>query len=217
MGNSYGTINANMGIIHYDQTNNIFEQFLHDLKTSGQTKFFLETCNMSAAACAAEAVGARWKYQTPIGPDGRELYGQDDFMAFFLYSMYGQKKAPIVKDGICENEVKENIAWVLTECASVVTETITASDGNDLIKQLDAALFKGKAVVLSYLTDYNSGHFITLVERNPSAKTFTIHDSWKGNNLCKKDGDREVYPDSFFISRCVGDRLRFITVCRKEA
>jgi len=217
MQTSYGTVNADSDSIHYDQTNNIFERFLHDLKTSGQTKFFLETCNMNAAGCAAEAVGGKWKYVLPLGPDGKELFGQDDLMAFYLYSTYGQKRAPIVVDGLCENEVKENIAWVLQECSNVRTEIVTALNGSDMIQKMDDALLLGKAIVLSYFTDYNSGHFITLVKRDSVLHTFTAHDPWPSNNLCRNGGVREVYPDSFFITRCTGDRLKFVTVCRKEA
>ena len=214
---SYGTINADSDSIHYDQTNNIFERFLKDLKDSGQTKFYLETCNMNAAGCAVEAVGGKWKYTLPLDPKGKSLFGQDDLMAFYLYSTYGQSNAPSVKDGVCENEVKSNIAWVIGECALVRAELVVALNAESMVQKMDDALLLGKAIVLSYFTDYNSGHFITLVKRDSVLHTFTAHDPWPSNNLCRNGGVREVYPDSFFITRCTGDRLKFVTVCRKEA
>jgi len=214
---SYGTINADSDSIHYDQTNNIFERFLKDLKDSGQTKFYLETCNMNAAGCAVEAVGGKWKYTLPLDPKGKSLFGQDDLMAFYLYSTYGQSNAPSVKDGVCENEVKSNIAWVIGECALVRAELVVALNAESMVQKMDDALLLGKAVVLSYLTDYGSGHFITLVKRDKRRGVFIAHDPWPLNKACVKGGIREEYPDSFFTSRCYPDRLSFIAVSRKEA
>ena len=208
----YGAVNAQAGFIHYDQTKCFLDVFLHDLKSSGQTKFWLETCNMHALASAVDAVGADWKLKLPVGADGKPLFTQAGMMFLALYSGWGQSNAPVVKDGMCENEIMQNVAWIAEQLAYIKATIVTAVSGLDLIAKMDASLKRGSANVFSYLTDYKTGHYINQVWRDPDAGMFTSMDSWPGNMHCVRGGDHEVYKDAFFATRCDPDRLRFIEI-----
>lgn len=212
----YGAVNAfspNVNV-HYDQTKSPLEIFLKDMKAQGESKFWLETCNMHALASAIDAVGGEWKYPLPIGPDGLPLYSHAIQMFLMLYSQWGQTRAPVVQDGVAENEIAANIAWIATMAARVKATFTTASTGVELISKMDASLKRGSANLVSYLTDYKTGHYINQIWRTPENGTFTCMDSWPGNVHCTKGGDHELYPDSFFIQRCNPDRLRFIEIAK---
>jgi hypothetical protein len=215
MADSIGAIHADLLSIRYDQTTKIIERFLADLKASGQTKFWLESCNVCAVGCSVEAVDGRWKYPIPAGPDGRPLFSQADLMAFYLYSTYGQKFAPVVKEGVCENEVKENLAWVASQCATVKADVVYCSSPDDLIAKIDKCLTLGGAVALSYLTDYGSGHFVSIVKKRLTDKKYIVNDSWYANTHCKKNGVQEEYDEEFFMTRCK-DRLSFVRVYKES-
>lgn len=207
----YGAVNA-FGNIRYDQTKCFEDVFLADLKASGQTKFWLETCNVHAAASAIEAVGGKFKYDLPPAPDKSPIYSQAGLIFLLLYSRYGQANNRSVAAGLCENEDRTSLAWAIPQIADVTATIITAKNSYDLIVQMDASLKRGSANMLSYLTDYGTGHFINQVWRDPIAKTFTSMDSWSGNVHCKRGGDHEVYGDNFFAARCTGNRLQFIEI-----
>ena len=208
----YGAKNALSKDIHYDQTRSFLELFLKDLKSSGQSKFWLETCNVHAMACAIDAVGGRWHHLLPVGGDGKPLFTQAAAMFIGLYSAWGQSAAPFVRDGVAENEVIANVAWIAEQLADVKATVITAVSGLELVEKMDASLKRGSANVLSYLTDYGSGHYITQVMRNKTEGSFTVMDPWPGNVHCKNGGVLEIYKDSFFSTRCDPARLRFIEV-----
>lgn len=190
----YGVKNAEDKRIRYDQTNNIVERFLLDLKGQGETKFYLESCNVEASACSVEGVGAKWKLPLPKH-GGTEIYGYGDLLFFFLYSTYGQRFAPVVGSHN-ENEVIRNLAFALNELAFVSARVIpfTVEDMHDALKH-------GEAIVISYLTDYGTGHFITVVQFDTDKKVFRCYDPWAGNLHCKKGGVLEEYDEKFFQKR----------------
>lgn len=210
----YGPVNGRKDI-RYDQTQCFLDKFLRDLKLSGQTKFWLETCNVHALASAVEAVGGQWRFQLPLGPDGEPIVTQAGLMLLGLYSAYGQAHAPVVSDTLCENEVAVNLAWVAEQFAGVKATIITAKTGAELVRLMDESLARGSANVLSYLTDYKSGHYIAQVWRHPEQHVFECMDSWADNVHCKTRGDHEMYGDGFFAKRCDTGRLRFIEIARK--
>jgi len=210
----YGAKNAEKESIRFDQTRNIIDVFLKDLKAAGDTDFFLETCNMAAAGTSAEAVmDDPWKYRIPKGPDRKPLFGQDDLMFFFLYSAYGQSHAPNVKLGQNENEYIENIAWVLEECANVKAEVKRFRNTEDTVYGIIGALTIGHSLVLSYRTDYhNSGHYISVVKVSKDANQFMSYDSWSGNKHAPNKGVKDIHDKQFFLDRV---RPRFIEVSAK--
>ena len=197
----YGAVNAFTPQVRLDQTKSPLEIFLKDMKAQGQTKFWLETCNTHALASAIEAVGAKWELDLPLGPDGLPLYSRAMQIFLLLYSAWGQHRAPLVQDGVAENEIALNLRWIAEIVADVKATIITGASAHELVAKMDKSLQLGSANVLSYLTDYKSGHYINQVWRAPENGTFTCMDSWPGNMHCTKGGDHEIYSDSFF-SRC---------------
>lgn len=209
----YGAVNAFTPQVRLDQTKSPLEIFLKDMKAQGQTKFWLETCNAHALASAIEAVGAKWKFDLPLGPDGAPLYSRAMQIFLLLYSAWGQHRAPLVQDGVAENEIALNLRWIAEIVADVKATIITGASAYELVAKMDKSLQLGSANVLSYLTDYKSGHYINQVWRTPENGTFTCMDSWPGNMHCTKGGDHEIYLDAFF-ARCQPDRLRYIEIRR---
>lgn len=190
--------------IWYDQTKCCVDVFLRDLKGAGKLGFWLETCNVHAAAMAVEAVGAQFKYQIPTGPDGRPLLSQAGLMFCVLYGRYGQANAPHVVEGAAENEDARNIAWVLERCANVrATYVETTTPVEDAVDALGC----GSSVVLSYLTAYGSGHYVALTDMD--GDKVVVFDSWAGNKHCSHGGVAERYEQSFFESRA---RPRIVVV-----
>ena len=191
----YGALRAEDTGIRYDQTNNVIERFLLDLKIAGLSSFWLESCNIEASACAVGAVDGVWKAMLPTF-EGKPIVGYGDLIFAFAYSDYGQKYAPVSKEGVNENEFPVNLAFYLRKLANVQADVRGKS-----IDGMKADLKNGCALVLSYLTDYDSGHFITVVQYDEDKKVFRCYDSWKGNKHCKNGGVLEEYPDSFFAER----------------
>ena len=191
----YGATRAEDTRIRYDQTNNVIERFLLDLKIAGLSSFWLESCNVEASACAVEAVDGVWRVQLPTF-DGKPIIGYGDLMFAFAYSDYGQKYSPVSKEGANENEFPVNLAFYLNKLANVRADVRGKS-----IDGMKSDLKAGCALVLSYLTDYNTGHFITVVQYDETKGVFRCYDSWKANKHCKNGGILEEYPDSFFAER----------------
>lgn len=189
----YRTARALDTSVRYDQTNNTIERFLKDLKTSGQTKFWLESCNVESTACAVEAVACLFKLPLPI-VSGHVICGYGDLIFSFLYSNYGQAHAPHVKDGLAENEIIENLAFA-------VKEMTNAKATVHYNKDIKSALLRKSAVVLCYQTDYDSGHYITVVGYDSDRDTYLCYDSWADNKHCRKRGVLEEYSSTFFSTR----------------
>jgi hypothetical protein len=213
------TYGARFGLsdgIRYDQTKCFIDVFLKDLKVNNEIKFWLETCNVHAVACACEAVASSaFKYTPPSGPDGRPLMSQAGLMFLYLYSRYGQVNAPCVSEGVAENEIKKNLCWVAEQCADVTATLHEFKTTQAMVEGMDASLRRGSANVLSYLTDYGSGHFHAQTARRVNG-AFIAYDSWAANQHCKNGGVREEYDASFYIQRCIGARMNFIEIAETK-
>jgi hypothetical protein len=196
--------------IWYDQTKCFIDVFLRDLHMAGKLSYWLETCNVQAAAMAVEAVDAPFKYVLPIGPDNRPIVNQAGLMFAMLYNRYGQANAPYVSDSYAENEDARNVAWVLEQCAYVKAAYKTFKDAQQTVDAVMYALKQGSSIVLSYLTDYGSGHYIALTDVDDDGSIIAF-DSWAYNKHCSNGGKLERYPQAFFAERA---RPRFIEVSR---
>ena len=191
----YGAKNWNKTSIRYDQSNNIIEQFLHDQKKLGNCNFKYESCNVEATACAVEAVGASWVIDCP------HFMGYGDLMFDFLNSPKTLNSLPFASPKYPQNEIIDNLAYaadVFSDGGAKVHYYYTAENIHIHIKEF---LIKGSAVVLSYLTDYRTGHYITVVAWDEDKKRFICYDPWKDNQHCENKGILEEYPISFFIER----------------
>lgn len=201
----YKTIKSHDPSIRYDQTNNIIERFLKDLKSSSQIKFWLESCNVEASCCAVEAVGGLFTCPLPV-IKGQHVMGYGDLMFAFLYSDYGQKNIPVNMNQP-DNEFVDNLAFAINNMTNVKARV-------NHNKAIVNTLKQGNAVVLCYETDYKSGHYITLVQYNTEANMFMGYDSWADNIHCKNKGVMEYYTFDFINSRMrpwhmeVGNELR---------
>ena len=200
----YATIKAKDIGIRYDQTNNVVERFLWDLKYSKQTSFWLESCNVCASCCSVEAVNAKWNNELPVY-NGKYIIQQDDLMFSFIYT----QDVPIKKEGLCENEIPENLVFAINSLSSAKATLHSFSDKKTTVEGIKEALKREHAVIISYLTDYNTGHYICLVEYDDTKKILIAYDSWSKNKHCQNSGVREPYPESFFVARV---RPRFIEV-----
>ena len=202
----YTTANWN-GDIRYLQTTKVIDRFLLDLKKAGKTEFFLETCNMCAASCGIEAVNAKWKC-VPPSLDGKAIVSMADIMFAYNYSTLSGMFRP---DGVCENEVPENIVKCINALSTAKSRLVMNKvwSNKSYVEAMKEALKQGHACVLSYRTDYGSGHYICLVAYDPDSKEFVAYDSWPNNIHCLHNGIRERYQETFFISRM---RNRFIEI-----
>jgi hypothetical protein len=207
-----GAVNADDTGIHFIQTNNFVEKVLGDLKASKQLGFCLESCGLSSACCASEAVGAPWHFALPK-IDGVQIFGQDDLLGFLIYSEYGLKHIPYTRRGIIETEVIDNIAWGLAQ-ASAATPTIrVASSRDELLPRLDVALSRKSACVICYRTNYdNKHHYITVVKKNLTKSLYYAYDPWPENKHCKHGGILEPYTPDFIKTRA---RMAFMEVSYK--
>lgn len=205
---SYGAVNADKSGIRYEQTNRTLERFLKDLKVSGQTKFYLESCGYCSTSCAIEGVDGKWKHTPPV-VDGADVYSHADLMFFLLYSKYGQQNAPAVAEGVCENEVLKNLAWAVPLLSDAKAEEKTSPDMVAFIDALNTDLKQGKACVVCYKTNYGSYHYVTLTKRYPEAAYFEGYDPWSANMHCASGGVKEKYTDKFLKDRC---RLTYMRV-----
>lgn len=212
---SFGAVSGLLDDIWYNQEKCFLEVFLRDMKVSGQIKFWLETCNVHALACAVEAVGAGFRHRLPVGKDNRTVMSQAGFMFTYLYSRYGQANAPVVKEGQAENEIMKNLAWVVEECAYVKATVHEFKNVEDMIVEMIASLRRKSSNVLSYLTDYGSGHYHTQT-RKIEGGPFIVYDSWAGNRHCTNGGIREEYDENFYRRRNSPDRLRFIEISKGD-
>lgn len=191
--------------IRYDQTTKIIERFMADLKKSKQAKFWLESCNVCASSCAVEAVDAQWLNTLPR-VKGKKVLSQADFMFDYIYSI----AAGIYRyDGICENEVPDNLALAIPALSTAKTKLLRFDSGADSVTAMIKSLQRGCACVLSYLTDYHSGHYVCAVAYDNTTDEIIVYDSWGDNMHCKKHGKQERYSRSFFEKRM---RTRYIEV-----
>lgn len=191
----FGVKNWNKKSIRYDQTNNIIEQFLHDQKFLGNCNFKYESCNVEASACAVEAVGAEWIMECPF------FMGYGDLMFDYLNSPKTLKSLPVVSTRYPQNEIMANLAHVIDLFSAASAKVHHYSAETNLSIQIRKFLVSGSAVVLSYLTDYGTGHYITVVAYDEGKKVFICYDPWGGNQHCKNGGVLEEYPETFFIER----------------
>lgn len=204
----YGAKNGLNTGIRYDQTNNIMERFLEDMKAAGESRFWLESCNVCALGCGVEAVSGLWRSKVPQ-IRGIDVFGQDDLMFMFLYSTDGRKRLPKLALGIKENEVAENLVFAVNECSTAKAALKEISDMKTYTSEMKAALSRGSAIALSYMTDYGSGHYICVVGFDGEKGVFIAYDSWAANMHCKRGGVKEEYNSAFFESRA---RPRFIEI-----
>jgi len=201
----YGASNWSVVSIRYLQTTKIVERFLADLKKSRQADFWLESCNVCSAACAVEAVGADWKATLPM-IDGSFVITQADLMFDWIYS---DGSGMYEVDGVCENEVPENLRVAIEHLSNAHAALKTYEEPGVAMEDMKASLRKGKACVLSYRTDYGSGHYICAVAYDTEKHIFLCYDSWPQNKHCKRNGILEEYGDEFFSGRM---RPRYIEV-----
>lgn len=200
-----GAVNWHDRSIRYDQENNIIETYLTKLKNNGQSTFRLESCGVEATACAIEAVGGTWK----VHKESWEGYG--DRMFDYLNSSKNAKKIPIDDLNIPNNEFIENLAHVgrlFSDC-TINVEHYDTPMGIDF--SMRSMLKTGSAIVLSYQTDYGSGHYITVVAWDQIKNIFYAYDPWAGNKHCRNGGSLEEYPIQFFTRR---SRPRLMEVWR---
>ncbi len=191
----YGAKNWNKTSIRYDQSNNIIEQFLHDQKMLKNCNFKYESCNVEATACAVEAVGASWVIDCPV------FMGYGDLMFDFLNSPKILKDLPSPSSKYPQNEIMDNLVYaaeIFSDGGAKIHHYPTAEHIHIHMKEF---LMNQSAIVLSYLTDYDTGHYITVVAYNEDKKRFICYDPWKENVHCERRGIMEEYPDSFFIER----------------
>lgn len=183
--------NWNKTSIRYDQENNIIEIFLNKLKQSGQSTFRLESCGVEAASCAVEAVGGKWVKPKP------KYLGYGDMMFDYLNSP--KIDCPVNNSYIPNNEFIENLAFAVEFFSKCKTNIHYLHYDKDLVPELKIILERGSSIVFSYLTDYNSGHYCTLVAYD--GKNFIGYDSWKDNKHCKNNGVLEKYSEKFITKR----------------
>lgn len=197
-----GSVNGSRSSIRYDQENNIIEQVFRDLKNRGDLSFWLESCGVESTSCGIEAVGGQWKYPLPI-IDGLNFMGQGDLMFFFLNSEAAKKFLPKVSDTVLENEFIENLNFAVP-LLSTAESKIHSFDNSEVELLMISLLQKKSSIVLSYITDYNSGHYICVVSYDTSSKEFICYDSWGKNKHCVRGGIQEKYPADFFHKKSRG-------------
>lgn len=200
-----GAINWNYRTIRYNQEKRVIEKFLADIKITKQATYWLESCNVCACACAVEAIGAKWRCSLPM-IDNKPIISQADLLFDYIYSdVYGKYK----KDGVCENEVPEHLTAAIEALSESKAELKTFFTTTDTVESMKAQLKKGHACVFSYLTDYQSGHYIVAVAYDDEVDSFICYDSWSSNKHCKNYGVQELYTSQFLKQRL---RMRFIDV-----
>ena len=201
----------NNTFIRYDQENNIIELFLEKMRDLGDTNFSLESCNVESAACAVEAVGADWTVPLPE-IDGIKYLGYGDMMFDFLNSPKMNKLLPFDSKVYPQNEMMENLAFAIKKFSAADARKYVYENTDIIDYHIKQKLKRESAVVLSYLTNYGTGHYITIVKWNGDKKKFICYDSWSKNVHCKNDGILEEYSAEFFIERA---RPRLLEVWKK--
>lgn len=193
--------------IRYDQTTKIIEYFLQDLKAQKNSTFWLQSCNVCASCVSIEAVGAQFKVKIPtLGIN--KFMSQADIMFCLIYSKFGRDMLPVKPVvGIVESEIMENLSFIIKAFSTAKTINKYFKTNLELVESMKRDLNNGSAITLSYLTDYNSGHYISVV--NWDGSKFFAYDSWADNIHCQKGGVLEEYSPEFFIKRA---RPRYIEV-----
>lgn len=193
--------------IRYDQTTKIIELFLQDLKASNQSTFWLQSCNVCSSCCSVEAVGGQFKVKQPL-LGSTEFMSQADIMFAFIYSKFGRDQLPVKPVvGVIESELMDNLTFAINSLSTCKATSRYFKTSIETVEAMKESLNRGCAVTISYLTGYNSGHYISVV--NWDGKKFYAYDSWKDNMHCKKGGVLEEYEPSFFLERA---RHRFIEI-----
>ena len=203
--------NWNKTSIRYDQENNFIENFLKKTKALRQSTFKLESCNVEDAACGVEAVDALWTVPLPE-IDGIKYMGYGDMFFAFLNSSKICDLLPLNSSDYPQNEIIDNLAYAIKKFSNA--DAKTHYYGNSLMIDYNIKLYlkHGSAVVLSYLTDYGTGHYITIVGWDDTREVFLCYDPWSKNVHCKNGGILEEYSREFFIKRA---RPRLFEVWKK--
>lgn len=209
MTTGFGAKNWDVPGIRYDQENNIIEQiFLDLLKAGDKQSSYLESCNVEMVGTAVEAVGGKW-LQDPPPIAGIHFMSHTDYVFFFLNSKNVKPRLPKVSDIILENEFMENLEYVIP---LVSTARAKIRKGRNIVDLMISSLKMKYALGLSYLTDYGTGHYITVVYYDLLSREFVCYDSWSRNKHCEAGGVMERYPAEFFRDRMKGYRSRFLEV-----
>jgi hypothetical protein len=197
--------------IRYAQENNIIEQVFKDLKNAGKLDHWLESCNVEATAMGVESVGGQWRTKLPV-IDGKTFMGQGDLMFFFLNAEKIKPYLPMVSTVMPENEFMENLEYAVPYFSTAYAKIRQFNTSADIDLPMIVSLKMGRALVLSSLTDYGTGHYITVVYYDVTNREFICYDPWSGNKHCKHGGVLERYPAEFFRERMQGHRSRFMEV-----
>lgn len=193
--------------IRYEQTTKIIELFLQDLKEQKNSTFWLQSCNVCSSCCSIEAVGGQFRVKSPI-LGSVEFMSQADIMFAFIYSKFGRDRLPIKPVvGVVESELIDNLTFAINSLSTCKATSRYFKTSTETVEAMKESLNKGCAITISYLTDYNSGHYISVV--NWDGEKFYAYDSWANNMHCKKGGVLEEYKPEFFIKRA---RPRYIEV-----
>lgn len=207
----YFVKNWNNTSIRYDQENNVIELFLKKMKAAKQSSFKLESCGVEGAACAVEAVDAEWIIPLPE-INGMPYLGYGDMFFNYLNSLYVEHILPVNSTVYPNNEIIDNLGFVIMKFSNAGAKVYEYTNTLMIDFKMKFMLKRGSAVVLSYLTDYETGHYITVVKWDDTKEVFICYDSWKGNKHCKNGGVLEEYSRDFFIKRA---RPRLLEVWKK--
>ena len=178
--------------IRYNQQNRIIEKFLTDLKATKQATFILESCNVCSASCGVDAVGANYKVTLPkLGDESFVTIA--DIMFSYLYSFPEGLPQKDNGNGLCENELIENLAFAVNKLTDATAKAVFSTDRKKQINEICDLLSNGNnAVVLSYQDKTTTGHFICFVNYDSSSNTLYYYDSWNGNPRNKNSGRLET-------------------------
>lgn len=199
----------NKTTIRYNQQKRTIEKFLTDLRTTKQVNFSLESCNVCAACCAIEAVGAEWKTKLPT-LDNNNILSYADLMFNYIYSF--PCGLPIVDrgNGICENECIENLAFAIGKMSTASAKVYYNNDTNIIASNIkDELLLNNSAIVTSYNDEYTPGHYICIVYYNQDLNMFIYYDSWNNSKRNLNGGILEKFKYDDLI-KCI--KHRYMTV-----
>ena len=191
----YGVKNWNDKSIRYDQTKRVMEKFLEELKKNKQVDFWLETCNVCASCCAIESVGGEFLFPLPRIAN-KSIISYADLLFDYIYTLDTYKV-----DGICDNELMENLMKGINAISTCKSEMIVNRNNKKLVESMIENLKNKNAIVLSYTTDYKSGHYVCLTAYDTDKNIFIGYDSWGNNKHCKNNGILEEYSFKFLEER----------------
>ena len=194
--------NWNNPAIRYDQENNIIESFLKKIRAAGSIAFSLESCGVESIACAIEAVGARWTTPLPT-VDGRPIMGYGDLIFDYLNSPFVDPKHEHLSrpETIPPNEIHENLAYSVGKVSTAKAKCHPPVENDLIFYYLKTFVQSGSACVISYLTDYGSGHYICIVAYDETTHELIGYDPWSKNKHCKNGGIMERYKADFINER----------------